>query len=138
MSQDGKESKCKVSQIRMLCLGEMWQVRLRVHGGLYACLACLEACMNWTLLVGMHGKNAEFGNLIPGKFCFWREIFAILKVNLSFRWIFWSFSSKYFWKFVNNSHFWRNFWPYSRDVSHFFQPWFKQTSFWGDIVRSLI
>ena len=26
----------------------------------------------------------EFGNLIPGKFCFWREIFAIFKDNLSF------------------------------------------------------
>ena len=26
----------------------------------------------------MHGKNAEFGNLIPGKICFWREIFVIL------------------------------------------------------------
>ena len=36
----------------------------------------------------MHGKNVEFGNLIPGKFGFWREIFAILMGNLSFRWIF--------------------------------------------------
>ena len=33
-------------------------------------------------------KNAEFGNLIPEKFCFWREIFAILRGYLSFRWIF--------------------------------------------------
>ena len=26
----------------------------------------------------MHGKNVEFSHLIPGKFGFWREIFAIL------------------------------------------------------------
>ena len=37
----------------------------------------------------MHGNNLEFGNFIPGKFCFWREIFAILRGNLSLRWIFW-------------------------------------------------
>ena len=36
---------------------------------------------------GIHAwKNVEFGNLIPGKFFFWRE-------NVSFRWIFWSFLS---------------------------------------------
>ena len=68
----------------------------------------------------MHGKNAEFGNLIPGKFCFWREIFAILRGNLSFRWIFWYFSSKNFWKFVKYSHFLCNFWPYSRESFEFF------------------
>ena len=34
----------------------------------------------------------EFDNLIPGKFCFWREIFAILKEIVLFRWIFWYFS----------------------------------------------
>ena len=38
----------------------------------------------------MHGQHLEFGNLIPGTFCFWREIFAILRGNLSFGWI-WSF-----------------------------------------------
>ena len=26
----------------------------------------------------------EFGNLISGKFCFWREIFAIMSENVSF------------------------------------------------------
>ena len=30
----------------------------------------------------MHGQNVEFGNLIPGKFGFWKEIFAILRGNL--------------------------------------------------------
>ena len=29
----------------------------------------------------MQGKNVELGNLIPGKCCFWREIFAILRGN---------------------------------------------------------
>ena len=33
----------------------------------------------------MHGQNVEFGNLIPGKFCIWREIFAILRRNVSLR-----------------------------------------------------
>ena len=33
----------------------------------------------------VHGINEEFGNLIPGKFCFWREIVAILSGKLSFR-----------------------------------------------------
>ena len=45
-----------------------------------------------------------------GNCAFWGEIYH------KFRWIFWSFSSKKFWKFVNNSHFWRNFWPYSREI----------------------
>ena len=35
----------------------------------------------------------------------WREMFAILRDNLSFRWIFLSFSYKYFSKFVKKSHF---------------------------------
>ena len=30
----------------------------------------------------MHGKYAEFGNLIPGKLCFWREIFCNLEGKL--------------------------------------------------------
>ena len=49
-------------------------------------------------LLIMHGeKNVQLGNLIPRKFGFWREIFAILKEILSFRsWIFWSFSYKKF------------------------------------------
>ena len=34
------------------------------------------------------GKNVKFGNLIPGKCCSWREIFAILRRNLSFRSLF--------------------------------------------------
>ena len=45
-------------------------------------------------------ENVEFGNLIPGKFCYWREIFAILRENWSFRWIFQSFSFKNSWKLV--------------------------------------
>ena len=40
--------------------------------------------------------NVEFGNLIPVKVCFWSEIFAILRGNLSFRWIFWYFFSEKF------------------------------------------
>ena len=43
----------------------------------------------------MHGKTVEFGLLIPVKFCFWREIFALLRENLSFGWILWSFSSHF-------------------------------------------
>ena len=45
-------------------------------------------------LLLVHGKNVEFANLFPGKFCFWGEIFANLRVNSSFRWILWSFSYK--------------------------------------------
>ena len=48
----------------------------------------------------MHGQNVEFGNLIPGKCCFWKEIFAILRGNLSFRWIFFIF-------FLKNSENWQ-------------------------------
>ena len=29
--------------------------------------------------VSMNGQNAEFGNLISGKLCLWREIFAVLR-----------------------------------------------------------
>ena len=53
---------------------------------------------------GRHWKNVEFEYLIPGKCCFRREILAILRDNLSLRWIFLSFSFKYFSKFVKNSH----------------------------------
>ena len=45
----------------------------------------------------LHENKMEFGNLIPGKLCFWREIFAILRENLPFRLIFLSFS----WIFSN-------------------------------------
>ena len=31
----------------------------------------------------MHGTNVEFSNLIPGKLCFRREIFAILRENIN-------------------------------------------------------
>ena len=41
-----------------------------------------------------HGKNVEFGNLIPRKFSFWREILAIFWENSSIRWIFLSFHTK--------------------------------------------
>ena len=44
--------------------------------------------------MGMYGKNVESRSLIPRKLCFWREIFAILRGNISFRWIFLSFSYK--------------------------------------------
>ena len=50
-----------------------------------------------TLLTCM---DVDFRNLIPWKFCFWKEIFAILRGNLSFKWIFRSFSYKQIWKFV--------------------------------------
>ena len=32
-------------------------------------------------VLGMHGQNVDFGNLIHRKLYFWREIFAILKGN---------------------------------------------------------
>ena len=68
----------------------------------------------------MHGQNVEFGNLIPGKFCLWREIFANLRDIITFRWIFLSFSYKNVWKCVKKSYFWQTFWPYSREILHFF------------------
>ena len=64
------------------------------------------------ILSPMHGQNVEFGHLIPGKFCFWWEIFAILREHLSLRWIFWSFSYKNVWKFVKKLTFLTIFWPY--------------------------
>ena len=58
-------------------------------------------------IINMHGNSVNLIILIPGKFCFWREIFAMLKGNRdsSFRCIFWSFSYTNFGKFVKNSHF---------------------------------
>ena len=41
--------------------------------------------MNVYDYISMHGQNVQFGTLIPGKFGFWRG-------NLSFRWIYLSFS----------------------------------------------
>ena len=58
-------------------------------------------------------ENVEFGNLIPGKYCCWREIFSILRGNLSLGWKFQSFSYQNFMKFVNKSTFWCNCWPHS-------------------------
>ena len=60
-----------------------------------------------------HGTNVEFGNRIPGKYVLLEGIFAILRGNVSFRWIFLSFST-------NSDFFWHNFWPYSREILHFF------------------
>ena len=51
-----------------------------------------------TLCYGKQGccctrrEHLELGNLILGKFCFGRKIFGILRGNLSFGWIFLSFS----------------------------------------------
>ena len=50
-------------------------------------------------------KNVELENLIPAKFRFGREIFAILRGNLSFRWLFLLFSYKNFRKCVNKNTF---------------------------------
>ena len=56
-------------------------------------LSCICPCHEcWAvgilcLRMVMHGQNVQFGNLIPGNCCFRREIFAILRGNLSFRWI---------------------------------------------------
>ena len=44
--------------------------------------SCNKGCPD---VITMHGKNVEFGNLIHEKFCFWREIFAILSRNLPFQ-----------------------------------------------------
>ena len=41
----------------------------------------------WAYSLIMYGKDVEFGNLVPGKCCFWMEIFAILRVSVSFRWM---------------------------------------------------
>ena len=43
------------------------------------------------------GKMWNLGISFPGKKGFWREIFAIFRVNLSFIWIFLSFSDTNFW-----------------------------------------
>ena len=53
-------------------------------------------------------KKYEFGNLIPVTSCFWREICAILKENVSFRWIFQTFSLFHtnFWKCVLKKNRW--------------------------------
>ena len=74
--------------------GTFWRkLWLRVHGNLPFLIIGSSTCME---------KNVEFGNLIPRKFSWWREIFAILRGNSSFRWIFWSFSYK---KFTFLTHF---------------------------------
>ena len=39
--------------------------------------------MCYVTVLGMHGQNVEFGNLIPWKLSFWREIFAILDGKFS-------------------------------------------------------
>ena len=40
---------------------------------------CIHSLFNTLAHTSMHGQNVEFSHLIPGKFCFWREIFAILR-----------------------------------------------------------
>ena len=70
----------------------------------------------------MHGKNVEFGNLIPGKLSFWKEIFAILRGNLSFRWYFCLFLTHFSENMQTINIFDANFDFYSREILHFFQP----------------
>ena len=62
----------------------------------YSYLAILHKYYHLSLnVMCMYGKTVEFDLLIPVKFCFWREIFALLRENLSFGWILWSFSSHF-------------------------------------------
>ena len=79
------------------------------------CCATVLIC-NWPTWV----KNVEFGNLISRKSCFWREIAAILSANLLFRWIFSSFSYKYFRFFgVKNNILDEHFDPFSGKCWYF-------------------
>ena len=51
---------------------------LRGATGVAASRCCFEP-----YVAHMHGKNVEFGHLIPGIFCFWREICDMIKRNES-------------------------------------------------------
>ena len=53
----------------------------------------------------LYAGMETIGNLIPGKCCFWRDFFAILKGNSSFRWIFMSLSYKHCWNVVSKIKF---------------------------------
>ena len=44
----------------------------------------------------MHGQNVEFVHLIPGKFCFWRETFAILRKTFIIDGYFGHFLTKFY------------------------------------------
>ena len=95
-------SACVILNIpESICTISMYHYCLTILPHFGAIISMLCTCMDkmWNLVISF-----------PGKFCFWREVFAILRENLSV-------SYKNFWKFVKNSHFWHNFWPYSR---HFF------------------
>ena len=110
----------------------------------HACLHRLEKtkCMLSSVSTLRATGRHACGNLIHGTFCFWRKIFAILRENLSFWWIFWYFSYKYFLQCVQNSQFWQKFWHLEADdVSKFFffQKWKKCIRcFEKDIVIILI
>ena len=95
---------------------------------------------NCVLDVVMHGeKNAEFGNLIPGKCCFWREIFAILWWNLSFRWIHIHIFDIIFYLIPGKFCFWREIFAILRGNSSFRSEVFKlwvATQTW--VARALI
>ena len=59
--------------------------------------------------LGIHwrawGKKRWFGNVIPVKFCTYRDILPILRRNLLFIWIFLSFSYKNSWFLKKYSNF---------------------------------
>ena len=75
-----------------------WQFLLKLLFNLYKITDICRYWMQKLLEIGMHGPNVEIWSSHS------REIVLlegnILRGNLSFRWIFWSFSSKHFWKFV--------------------------------------
>ena len=51
----------------------------------HSCEHIQYACDRITHFTWLHAwKNVEFCHLIPGKFCFWREVFAILRGKLTF------------------------------------------------------
>ena len=45
---------------------------------------CIVNTYHTSGMSSIHGKNMEFGHLILGKLCFWRDIIAILRGHSSF------------------------------------------------------
>ena len=85
--------ECTVDQTQKyhgMSFGWVWpNLRLHLHSSIISKAEILY-CF-FTNDATMHEHNVEFGNFIPAKFAFWREIFAILRGNLLFRWIFCTF-----------------------------------------------
>ena len=82
-----------------------------------------DASMNAPLIaLELHPCMDKIGNLIPGEFCTWKEMFAILMENLTT------------WRDIlyeaENHILDRKIWPYSLDILHFFQPWLHLYSSW--------